>query len=469
MKKFNLIVLASLLLCSISLASSCKKGGSPDVDKKPEEPEVPAPVDPSQKDAFVWVDARSNVFGTYGKFSNKEEIKNILNTLKSIGVTGLVLDVKGSTGYTMYPSAYTEQMTTLDGKTRPDDYVEFVISEAKKRNLKVYASIVTFVEGDGNRRIGTLFDDADYKSKYESIVADVNGNLVPITSTGRNGFVNPAAPEVQEKALNIVKEIVTKFNIDGIILDYARYSDIYADFSELSKNQFIKFLEDKYNDRQAKFMDFPKDIVKSWKNSSGIVVPNETGVYYKRWLVYRASVIKGFFDKARAAVKSVKADAEFGVYTGAWYTTYYQVGVNWASKDYDPFNDPEVKFDWASPGYQETGYAETLDLLMTGNYFTQIRLADNPATANLKYHWWSIEGSLRGAGYITKHKMPLYGSIDVGNVDYGNKAAISNAIKFIMNDENTSGIMLFDVVHMYAPEYNKLKQPLFDAIEAGLK
>src|SRR5690606_8786224 len=194
-------------------------------------------------------------------------------------------------------SAYTKQLTTLDGKTRPDDYVEFVISEAKKRNLKVYASIVTFVEGDGGRRVGEIFDDADYKNKYESIVADVDGNLVPITSTGRNGFVNPAATEVQDKALNIIKEIVTKFDIDGLILDYARYSDIYADFSELSKTQFIKFLEDKYEDKQAKFMDFPKDIVKTWKNSSGIVVPDVTGIYYKRWLVYRSSVIKDFFGK----------------------------------------------------------------------------------------------------------------------------------------------------------------------------
>jgi len=106
---------------------------------------------------------------------------------------------------------------------------------------------------------------------------------------------------------------------------------------------------------------------------------------------------------------------------------------------------------------------------MTGNYFTQIRLADNPATAHLKYHWWSIEGSLRGAGYITKGRVPLFGSLDVGNVSYANEGEISKAIKYIMDDQNTKGIMLFDVVHMYAPEYNQLKKPLFDAIKEGLK
>src|SRR5690606_13588371 len=139
---------------------------------------------------------------------------------KDIGVTGLVLDVKGSTGYTMYPSEYTSELTTLDGKTRPADYVEFVVNEAKARGFKVYASMVTFVEGDGTRRIGKVFDDAEFKSKYESVVADVNGNLHPISSTGRNAFVNPAAPEMQTRALNIMKEVVTKFDIDGMILDY---------------------------------------------------------------------------------------------------------------------------------------------------------------------------------------------------------------------------------------------------------
>lgn len=218
----------------------------------------------------------------------------------------------------------------------------------------------------------------------------------------KNVFVNPAAAEVQEKALNIIKEIVGKFDLDGMILDYGRYTDISADFSPLSKQQFITFLETKYNDAQAKNMRFPEDIVATWRESSGQILPATTGKYYKQWLIYRAQVIKDFMGKARAATKSVKPNVEFGVYVGAWYTTYYQVGVNWASKEYDPFQDFEVRFDWASPGYGATGYAEELDILMTGNYFTQIKLADNPVTAGLKYHWWSIEGSLNGISHITK-------------------------------------------------------------------
>ena len=452
----------AFLLC----AAACKKNSETP-------PVVGPPVDTTptpKRDVIARADARSNVFGTYGRLHDTANINKVLDTLRMVGVNGLVIDVKGSSGYTMYPSTIAKQITTLDGKsiTPGVDYVDYMIKEARKRDFKVYASIVTFVEGDGSRNFGTVFDDPAFKSKYEAIVCDVTGKRVPVTTTGRNAFVNPAQPEIQTRALNIIKEISTKYNFDGLLLDYCRYTDIDADFSDFSKAEFIKFLETKYQDNDAKNMQFPGDIVASWRSSNGQTLPATTGKYYKKWLIYRCSVIQQFFIKARETVKAAKPGMKFGAYVGSWYGTYYQVGVNWASKDYDPFNDEQIRFDWAYPKYGETGYAEQLDLLMTGNYFTQIRLADNPATASLKYHWWSIEGSLNGGMYITRNKMPLYGSIDMGNIDWKDQGEITKAIQFILG-KASGGIMLFDIVHIYAPQYNRLKQPLWDAVKNGLK
>ena len=44
-------------------------------------------------------------------------------------------------------------------------------------------------------------------------------------------------------------------------------------------------------------------------------------------------------------------------YTGAWYPTYFEVGVNWASRNYDVSKD----FSWATPDYKNYGFAELLD------------------------------------------------------------------------------------------------------------
>lgn len=449
------------------LAFSCSKSSSSDPTGPVNPPDTTVPGGHA-RNVIAWVDARSNVFGTYGKLNDTTQAKGVLDKLKEVGVTALVIDLRSSTGYTMYPSALTKELRTLDGKSLPDgvDYAAFMIREAKKRSLKVYTSIVTFVEGEPETQTGTVFDDPDFRSKYESVVCDPSGQRVSITSRGRSAFLNPAAPEVQERELSFIREIVGKYDIDGFILDYARYSDIDADFSDLSKTQFISFLKNKLGDTRADFIDFPKDIVTNWQASGSYSVPATTGKYFNKWLYYRASVIHDFFVKARQAVKAIKPNAQFGVYVGAWYSSYYSVGVNWASEDYDPFGDQQIRFDWAYPGYQTTGYTEQLDILMTGNYFTQIRLSENPATANLKYHWWSIEGSINGTQYITRNKVPLYGSIDLGNTDWANTSRISAAIKYIL-DNTSGGVMLFDVVHMYAPQYNRLNQQLWDAVKAG--
>jgi len=458
------------LLAIFSLAfTACSKKTDPDPSPGTGGGGGVNPPPAGKKEVIMWMDLRSNVFGTYGRFSDTSEIRKTLDTLQTVGVTSLIVDVKASSGYTIYPSAHTNQLTTLEGKTfQPGvDYLAYMITEAKKRQLKVYASTMVMVEGDRSRNIGKVFEDPIWRDQYQSQVADVNGNIVPITTTGKNGFVNPARPEVQERAINIMKEIASKYDVDGIVMDYARYADINADFSDFSKNDFIKFLETEYKDNNAKFMNFPTDVVSSWRNTSGQVVPASTGNYYKRWLVYRAKVVHDFVTKARAAVKSVKPNIKFGSYTGSWYVTYYQVGVNWASKTYDPFNDPVLRFDWAYPGYEKYGYAEQLDWLMTGNYFTQIMINDNPATAGQTYHWWSVEGSLNGGRYVTKGKIPLYGSIDMGNISWNNKSDISKAIQLIL--QKADGVMLFDVVHVYAPQYNRLGVRLWDEVKEGTK
>ncbi len=468
--RLNSLLFVTLLIAATTFFACSKK------DKPASQPPVGGgnngggnPPPSGSKEVILWMDLRANVFGTYGRFSDTAAIRKTLDTVKSVGVTSLIVDVKASSGYTIYPSSYSKQLTSLDGKTfQPGvDYLAYMITEAKKRQLKVYASTMVMVEGDGGRNMGKVFEEPVWRDQYQSQVAQENGAIVPVTATGKNGFVNPARPEVQERAINIMKEIASKYDVDGIVMDYARYTDINADFSEFSKNEFIKFLETEYGDNTAKFMNFPADVVSSWRTVSGQVVPNTTGKYYKKWLVYRVKVIHDFVAKAKAAVKSAKPSIKFGSYVGAWYVTYHYVGVNWASKTFDPFNDAVLRFDWATPGYDKYGYVEELDWLMTGNYSSQIMINDNPATAGQTYHWWSVEGSLNGGRYITKNKVPLYGSIDMGNISWNAKTDIRKAIQLIL--QKADGVMLFDVVHVYAPQYNRLGVQLWDEVKEGIK
>ena len=51
--------------------------------------------------------------------------------------------------------------------------------------------------------------------------------------------------------------------------------------------------------------------------------------------------------EAHRQLKEINPRLLIGDYTGAWYPTYYYVGVNWASEQFDPAR----YFDWATPEY----------------------------------------------------------------------------------------------------------------------
>ena len=48
------------------------------------------------------------------------------------------------------------------------------------------------------------------------------------------------------------------------------------------------------------------------------------------------------------------------------------MGVKWASEQFDPAR----YFDWATPEYRNTGYADLLDIYMTGLYYTLVTKAE---------------------------------------------------------------------------------------------
>lgn len=72
--------------------------------------------------------------------------------------------------------------------------------------------------------------------------------------------------------------------------------------------------------------------------------------------------------KQEMRLKKINPKLIFGDYTGSWYPLYFDVGVNFASKSYDP----STEFEWATPNYKNYGYAEALDLFTTGNYYFEV-------------------------------------------------------------------------------------------------
>lgn len=268
-----------------------------------------------------------------------------------------------------------------------------------------------------NVKVGQRIDLS--KSKTEFVPA----SQYPTFST----FVNPIREDVQNYELSIIEEIIDNYDVDGIVLDRARYSNIYADFSDLSRNTFEKYIGKKVE-------NWPTDIFDVTFTDEGQEITE--GPLYQKWIEWRAGNIQNFFHKAENLVHSKDDSLFFSTYVGAWYPLYYSEGVNWASKTHKP------DFGWASPDYHKTGYAESLDFLMTGNYFTQVTREEAVEVGNPD--WYSVEGSADIVMDAVNSSTFVYGSLYLQQYE-GDPEQFRKGLRSIIN--KTHGIMLFDLVY----------------------
>lgn len=244
-------------------------------------------------------------------------------------------------------------------------------------------------------------------------------------------FVNPLHPEVRSYALSVIEEICTKYQVDGIVLDRMRYPGLYADFSDLSRQAFEKQLG-------RPVENWPRDVIV--RTPTGYQDP-ERGPLFKDWLKFRAQTMRDFLAEARSTVKAVKPAARLGIYVGSWYPLYYDVGVNWGS----PTN--AAGYEWWPEGYEATGYADQVDFMCTGCYYTHPTRKDAIRAGDPE--WMSVEAAAQESVNAVKDDTFVYASLYL--LQYQRRPqAFAKAIAECLS--NSQGCMLFDLV--YARDYD---------------
>lgn len=392
---------------------------------------------------YMWFDCEAN----YSALSKPDSIRLYLEKVRSLGFGNVVVDVKSIMGEVLYDSEIAPYMSPFEGveRSRNYDMMGYFLEYGHELGLKVFASLNVFCGGHNFMDRGIIYTD---HSDWQSICYN-NGELIPISQDKRNynGMLNPSNPEVQEYELDILKEFVEKYPAcDGLIFDRVRYDGVTADFSELSKTQFEQYAG-------VEVENYPEDIL-SWYDEEGKLRQNWVpGKYFNKWCEWRAMVIHDFIERTHRELKAINPALQIGDYTGAWYPTYNQVGVNWASREYDP----SVDFDWATSEYKNAGYAELLDIYMTGLYYSYITKADidnatqtkgQSSEAGLKLdltYCYSVEGGAELAKKITRGVVPVIGSIYVEQY-LGEMEKFAPAVR--QSIKSTGGVMVFDISHL---------------------
>lgn len=413
---------------------------------------------PPLKPRYIWVDAASN----FPDFANSiENITRDLTLAKNAGFTDIVVDVRPTTGDILFNSQLCDQVKTMnawvDGvkttitRTATWDYLQAFIDEGHKLGLRVHAGFNTMTGGHASGGAegspeGILFRDS---SKKEWANYRYNGgdpkNVMDLADAEK--FFNPGNPDVQTYLCGLLSDLA-KYNLDGIVLDRGRYNDLYSDFSPLSRQQFEEYIG-------VKLSKFPGDILP--EGSTNTTLGKNYGPYTTKWIEFRAKTIHDFMAKAREAVKTVNPDMMFGVYVGGWYASYYNTGVNWASKTFDASRQNQ----WASTRFKQYGYADLMDHMLIGAY------------ANPKGVYgtseWTMQGFCSQAMQKIKGDCPLVvGGPDVDWRWTGSAPAytqdeildaIKNSVAACINA--CDGYFLFDMIHL------KMDPEKWDAVSEG--
>ncbi len=423
-----LFIISFVIFLLVSCTTSHNTLNEDDIPWKP--PTTPAtPV--SEKPKILWIDASAN----FKYFANsKESIVIYLEKAKSAGFTDVIVDVRPTCGDVLFKSNIVAEVKKLGDieRTATWDYLAVFIEEAHKQNLKIHANLNTMVGGN-MRDGGVVYRDAAKAAWLTQMYYPTGIISIKEDNKSHAKFFNPINPEVQSYMLSIFTELAQNYlSLDGIILDRARFNSMESDFSELSKKEFEKYAGQTLS-------NFPTDIF-TWNGDK--VVP---GKQYNKWLEFRAKTIYDFFEKARNSIKSVNKNIKFGTYTGSWYSTYYNEGVNWASKKYDP----SKYYNWATPEYKNFGYATLLDIYMTGAYGKTLFGTTSE---------WTVEGAILNAKKVTRGDVPVCGSLY--GLNFENKPQDAEEATYICLTKG-DGLMFFDMIYL-------IMYDQWDAVKKGI-
>lgn len=386
-----------------------------------------------EKEKMLWIAEAS--FTTH--LSSQEKIVALLDKIADTGFNSIVVDVRPVEGDVLYKSDFMGLYE--DAGTRGYDYLQFMIDEARGRDIEVTAATTIFTAGHTLRQGVKKKDGPVWRDPELAKLACVEytpdkGVISILEDDGKEGaggfaFLNPVHPEARKYALRFIEEIVTKYDIDGFSLDYCRFPDSESDFSEFTRGEFEKFVG-------AKIENWPGDVFTY--NTDG---SHNKGKYYYQWWQFRAEIIHDFVKTARETIKAIRPDVKLSYWTGSWLSK--ESGQNWASSSYDLSTDPDDGAgyrEWLTADYSKAALADLLDTYLLGTYMPDTYM-DGPEDPRESMEYQIARGQL----YVGD-ACPLY-----GNVAGTNPAeTVEEQIYYCLT--RTDGVMVFDLSHFATDE-----------------
>lgn len=389
----------------------------------------------------IWIEISANK----NRILDKKEFRSAIQKCRDIGMTDIILSVKDTTGFAIYPSQIAPHYSLYDSAFQKDfDYVAQCFQIIREMGMKCYAAFDVFTGGNrktcrkempGIKNEGFACEVYGVDENQDAVVKPSleAGMLHTIGSIDDFGeiFLNPGNSKVRDYAKSLILEFVQKYHPNGIVLDRVRYVGLSTDFSELSRKQWEEFsgiTDEKW----------PEDIYTIQKTQNGY--RENPGKYFGSFITYRMQVIHDFIEDLGITLHKMFPEVELCDYVGSWYPLYDRVGANWASKEYQTHefslcNQEQLR---------KSAYAECVDTLLCGCYYEEITIREAQENCKPAY-WYSVEGAAKLSAKVAGSKNKIVGALFLDQYrDTPEK--ISQAIEICM--KNSAGCMLFDLSYL---------------------
>ena len=145
----------------------------------------------------------------------KDELVDILDKLKEANFNTVLFQAR-TRGDVLYKSDIEPYNSILTGKSGKDpgyDPLAFAVEECHKRGMECHAWMVTIPLG-GRKHVASL--------GKQSVTRRQPKICVPYK---REYFLNPGNPKTKEYLMSLVKEVVERYDVDGVHFDYLRYPE----------------------------------------------------------------------------------------------------------------------------------------------------------------------------------------------------------------------------------------------------
>lgn len=241
----------------------------------------------------------------------KNEFQEVLLNLKQLKIKNLYVHVRAFCD-SLFESNYFPLMQTVSEYEY--DVFEHIIDACKGQNIKVHAWINPYRVSTSTTDVNTLGSE----NPVYKWLNDENGENDRNVCISNGVYLNPAEPEVRALVIDGIKEILKKYEVDGIHFDDYFYPTTESAFDEIS---YKSYCEGKSNPL----------CLEDWRrNNVNLLI---SGCY--------------------SAIKYIKKDVVFSVSPMASiehnYNNLYADVKEWISGEYIDYIIPQIYFGFEYP------------------------------------------------------------------------------------------------------------------------